>query len=835
MDWYGPRLGLVVLSLLGLLLIAFVTLGDTLRPESVVLLGVGFLLCVLGVFLLKAAKVEAEQWEDDGERRVGEDWADDEISAYLRSPDFDDFGTWTARLALRVLVEEALADPAVVRALANEQLQREDARRSLLANDSLTGRIRIEQDRSVSVDEHRSRPAVHQLVRLANLPAGHYGWLATVAVLDVGYISLMRAAWPLLPLPWRVVVVIGFISVAVLSARTVGRQAPGVLGWTGDETATEPHPDLLRFGDRHEYLLAEIVVPAVHEFVRANRSVRFGTRLVHADIGGLDEADDGETVLTAGAERLRRIIERAGSGAVALAGSRGVGKTTAIRAVQQGRLSAGGSRPLVVMASAPANYEARDFVLHLHALLCRTVIDKADFALYPLLSDGPGGRWAAVRRSAGRVGRFLAFALVCGGLALLLWGGSPVTALHEVAALGSAAVAGLPSSAEVLWTGQPAAHRIAWGLLGLVALRGALALVIAPVELLVRYFRRRSHDELFHLRKMALEQLAETRFLQTHTSGWSGKLSLPLKGEAGRTWSTQRAEQQLTHPEIVEKLRLFAELSSEVLRENGVIDRMVIAIDELDKIGEPEKAQQFINDIKGVFGVPGCLFFVSVSDDAVHNFEQRGLGVRDAFDSAFSEMVRLEHFTLNESRQWVASRVAGVTEQFCYLLHCLSGGLPRDLHRYTVEVIDVAARVHEPSLAVVAETLVRKDLSSKVHALVAHLGGLEASSEQLAFVAKLLAVRDTENVLELGRMARELVHETEADSVNRIDLLRWNAGCSALFCATVLEVFVDDLAREALTEEFHGLALARRQMQAQPHLAWQRIVDFRKARDQPVI
>jgi hypothetical protein len=48
------------------------------------------------------------------------------------------------------------------------------------------------------------------------------------------------------------------------------------------------------------------------------------------------------------------------------------------------------------------------------------------------------------------------------------------------------------------------------------------------------------------------------------------------------------------------------------------------------------------------------------------NFEQRGLGIRDAFDSAFSEMVRLEHFTLDESRLWVALRITGVTEQFCY-------------------------------------------------------------------------------------------------------------------------------------------------------------------------
>jgi hypothetical protein len=820
----GHRFGLPLLTLFGLSLVVLVTLGDTLELESVPLLGAGFVCCILGAFLIRARKLEDEE---EDEREAREDRSDDEVSEYLRSPDFDDFDTWSARLTLRVLLEDALADPEVLAVLADEQLQRQAVRLSLLADHSLTGRIRIEQDRLIRADEHRSRPAV----RLGYLPPGQYIWLATVVVVDIGYLSLLRAVWSRLPLPLHVVAVAGLIAGAALSARTIVLRAPGVFGVTSDRAATEPHPDLLRIGDRREYLLVEIVVPAVHEFVRAHRSVRFGTRLAHVDVSGLDEADGGETVMTAGAERLRRIIERAGSGAVALAGSRGVGKTTAIKAVRQGRLSTGGSPPLVVMASAPANYEARDFVLHLHALLCRTVIDKTTDALEPLLPEGPDERGAAVRRGIVKLVRFLVFAFVCLGAAFLLWGASLPNALNEVLSLATAAIADLPSSAEVLWTAQPFVHRAALGLVGLVAWRIVWALVVTTIKLLVLFVRRRLRSELFELRKSALQQLAETRFLQTHTSGWSGKLSLPLKGEAGRTWSTQRAEQQLTHPEVVEKLRSFAGESSQTLRENGVIDRMVIAIDELDKIGEPEKAQQFINDIKGVFGVPGCLFFVSVSDDAVLNFEQRGLGIRDAFDSAFSELVRFENFTLDESRQWMASRVAGVTEQFCYLNHCLSGGLPRDLQRYTVEVIDVAARVHEPSLATVTEILVRKDLASKVHALIGLMSTFVAAPEHVTFTAKLLTIRETDSPLELARMAEDLIRESAEDSVKQTDLLRWNAACSTLFCATLLEIFSNDLGKEALTEEFHELALTRQQMQAQPHLAWQRIVDFRKARD----
>lgn len=109
----------------------------------------------------------------------------------------------------------------------------------------------------------------------------------------------------------------------------------------------------------------------------------------------------------------------------------------------------------------------------------------------------------------------------------------------------------------------------------------------------------------------------------------------------------------------------------------------------LDKIAEPEKAHELVNDIKGFFGVDGCRFVVAVSEDAIAVFERRGIPVRDAFDSAFSEMVRMDAFTLEESRRWIGAAAAGVPEPLSCLCHCLSGDLPRDLRRGTVDMIDV--------------------------------------------------------------------------------------------------------------------------------------------------
>jgi hypothetical protein len=45
--------------------------------------------------------------------------------------------------------------------------------------------------------------------------------------------------------------------------------------------------------------------------------------------------------------------------------------------------------------------------------------------------------------------------------------------------------------------------------------------------------------------------------------------------------------------------------------------RVVIGIDEVDKIRDSDRAEAFLNDVKAIFGVPGCLYLVSLSEDAM--------------------------------------------------------------------------------------------------------------------------------------------------------------------------------------------------------------------------
>jgi hypothetical protein len=86
--------------------------------------------------------------------------------------------------------------------------------------------------------------------------------------------------------------------------------------------------------------------------------------------------------------------------------------------------------------------------------------------------------------------------------------------------------------------------------------------------------------------------------------------------------------------------------------------------------------------------------------------------VRDAFDSAFDVILRLEYLTLAEARQVLNNRILTLPEPFACLCHCLAGGLPRELIRVARQVIGESG-----SLPDVARRLVGEDLRNKRGAL----------------------------------------------------------------------------------------------------------------------
>lgn len=572
--------------------------------------------------------------------------------------------------------------------------------------------------------------------------------------------------------------------------------------------------------------LHDVVLPELRQYIDGQRELTYSTELFVGKVR-LDEQDDTvPTVITAAGAQLRRTVARSNTAAIALAGHRGTGKTTTIGAVADGLFSDNEAPfTLNVIASAPSRYDARDFVLHLHAMLCKKIIRLTGFLLGLPTTPEPPAQKSHARRLLRKLAWLLPITAIFAAVAVVSWGTPFRDAVRE-----------LP---HVVWTvlGDDSLTPEAWhaklaiAFAILAAIFGLLTVFAIAIDLVVWFLSvllttarafaaqqaEQRHPGTWALRRDAVAELQRIRFLQTFTTGWSGKIGLPLNVELSRTDSVQRAEQNLTYPEVVENFRQFAGNSATTLIRAAVIDRLVIAIDELDKIAKPEEAHEFVNDIKGIFGVPNCLFVVSVSEDAMSSFERRGLPIRDAFDSAFTHLVRMDNFTQAESRRWLARRLIGVPEQFVWLVHCLSGGLPRELRRATVELVDIIQESGHGDLESVTAGLLNRELERKSHAFVAAARQFEDSHELSDYLACLVSIPSCDTPDAQFALADRLKPSGEITELHRI---RWQSACFVRYCATMRTVFVNTLDMWDLDERVDTLARARAQLAIDPQLAW---------------
>ncbi|MFD1149682.1 hypothetical protein [Saccharothrix hoggarensis] len=306
---------------------------------------------------------------------------------------------------------------------------------------------------------------------------------------------------------------------------------------------------------------------------------------------------------------------------------------------------------------------------------------------------------------------------------------------------------------------------------------------------------------------IARDHLTALDYVRTHTDEISGKGGLKGFELAGKRAVTL-AGRPLTYPEVVKRFRVFlgriaAEQATERELEPG---RVIIGIDELDRIGTGEPARRLLNEVKAIFDVQGCYYLVSVSTEAQHDFELSGIGLRSVFDSSFDEVVRVDYLDFEYARKLLRRYVLDLSEQFHALAYVFSGGLARQLVHTARAIVDLGRDRPGRDLADVVAALAEAELTRACQATADALTAVD-DREGVTALLRLLDERPAADLKTYG----DGILGAYSGRSERARQLRDAVAARVHFLATARQIFTADLTEERIRLlDFDDLARARR-------------------------
>lgn len=506
-----------------------------------------------------------------------------------------------------------------------------------------------------------------RVARFVGIVAALLGGLFTIIPLVFGTIAEVPSTLSSLPV-WMYVLaaaIFAWLLVVTYEAEEEAGKDDGSL--TGDGP-----PSSARLSLVDQLLIAEgeyreALDQAIQRWIldRANALLGpvYSSLLPDLDPRGLAEIDNPEyEIETKERGELEALIRHMPGGSVGISGPRGAGKSTLLhRVTNQAHLENPTKVRAAIIVDAPVEYDIRDFILHLFAQLCEDVLGAARVESMRT--------WQRNEISASSGHRnlrsFTPLPAYVGPLLLMIGGGAYLAAGKAGQSLGSHP-----------WQPLALMTMLAGAALTYLMVVGSFPRALGS---LLRPFRRLG-DERSDLARRAERHLRQIWFQRAFSSGWSGSLKVPLGVQAKSEQGEQLAENQLSLPEIVSLYKQFVR----DLAEEGQIR---IGIDELDKMDD-ERARRFLDEIKVIFRVRGCFYFVSVSEDAMAYFERRGMPFRDVFDSSFDAVQQVGHLTYANCHQLLDHRVIGLPIEFVSLACVFGGGLARDVIRAARDICE---------------------------------------------------------------------------------------------------------------------------------------------------
>jgi hypothetical protein len=437
----------------------------------------------------------------------------------------------------------------------------------------------------------------------------------------------------------------------------------------------------------------------------------FDSRFAPTLVGiGIDKATSSTTYLD-----LVRFIADHPTSAIGIAGPRGVGKSTMMQ-----QLIARDRDSLGIRIPAPKRYEPGELVRLIHGTLAQEILQPG---AGPYMSATPNRGRRALLVNALK-GFLFVLALV---VLLFLWSeeqsGSSNTPEWEVSTFTVFLFVAFGA-----WLG-----------LFLRSLWRVLVNLRRGVDTPFPWPTTPAED----LRRLARAELAHLQYTETAQAKNGVQLKLGLFTLSGED-QVSVAERTATEADGVERLRRFLRAVVRV-----TTSKVIICVDELDKMDRPEDVVAVVNGIKDLFHIRSVHVLVSVSTDAMHSFAARGVIVRDVFDSAFDEVVEVSRLTYQESADLLALRATDFSFPAMYFCHAWSGGHPRDLIRAARACITYRAKQGEDSgearrvpLGEVVDAVLADDVFAMLRAVIEKLRSEDTTT---SLVPDVIAFRDLLN------------------------------------------------------------------------------------------
>lgn len=410
----------------------------------------------------------------------------------------------------------------------------------------------------------------------------------------------------------------------------------------------------------------------------------------------LVELDSRKIVPFRTRQRVQEFLLGHESSAVGLAGPRGAGKSTIMAALLGDRRVAQAS----TLITAPVKYDAADFIRRLLVEVATAILGPEGTEFYEERQRRMVARVAILRMTFGLSAILIALLLFY--LQLL----EPRTFLVRVTAITIIA-----------------------------AIVGGYGLVLI-LQAVLSNLDRRPLNRSF-VTQMAWDTLEEQLYTReiSRSSRNSLKLFHGLLGTQDED-SLRLATKNATLPDLAARLKKL--LAAFVNQRDSY--RYLVLVDELDKLDSADALIDAINNLKDLFHTRGVHFLISVSTDALLNFEQRGLPRRDAFDSSFDTIIEVEPLTPTESIELISARAEGFPPLVAVCCHALGGGLPREVVRAARRCVEIQ-RASDDAVPVthIIHELVTRDLITLCNSLIRTSADDSFLCDYLWLIAKRLS------------------------------------------------------------------------------------------------